>query len=135
MESRRYHHTAPITMFYALHQGLTLVEAEGLEQRLERHQQAHEQVVRGMEQMGLEMYVAEQNRIWNINTPKVPAGVDDLKVRGYLLEKWGIEIAGGFGPLAGKIFRIGIMGPLATEKNVEMFLGRFDEALRANGYK
>ncbi|MEO8725988.1 MAG: alanine--glyoxylate aminotransferase family protein, partial [Acidobacteriaceae bacterium] len=59
MESRRYHHTAPITMFYALHQGLTLVEAEGLEQRLKRHRRAHEQVVRGFEQMGLEMYVAE----------------------------------------------------------------------------
>ena len=135
MVSRRYHHTAPITMFYALHQGLKLVEEEGLAQRFDRHQKAHEHLVRGLETMGLEMYVAPGKRIWNLNTPKVPAGVDDAKVRTYLLDKWGIEISGGFGPLAGKIFRIGIMGPLATEENVEMFLGRFAEALRANGYK
>jgi alanine-glyoxylate transaminase/serine-glyoxylate transaminase/serine-pyruvate transaminase len=89
------------------------------------------QFVRGLEQMGLHMLVPEGNRIWNVNTPRVPNGVDDAKVRSYLLQKHGIEIAGGFGPLAGKIWRIGIMGPLATEDNVNMFLERFGEALRA----
>ena len=131
MGSKRYHHTAPCSMFYALHQGLTLAVDEGIEHRYERHRRAHLQFVRGLEQMGLHMLVPEGNRIWNVNTPRVPNGVDDAKVRSYLLQKHGIEIAGGFGPLAGKIWRIGIMGPLATEDNVNMFLERFGEALRA----
>lgn len=134
MVSHRYHHTAPISMFYALHQGLTLVEEEGLEHRLARHQQASLQAVRGFQSLGLEMHVPQAHRIWNLLTPRVPPGVDDAKVRGYLLDKFGIEISGGFGPLAGKIFRIGFMGPLATEEKVSMFLDHFTAALRANGY-
>jgi alanine-glyoxylate transaminase/serine-glyoxylate transaminase/serine-pyruvate transaminase len=66
-----------------------------------------------------------------LNTPRVAEGVDDAKVRKHLLEKHGIEIAGGFGPLAGKIFRIGLMGPMANDSCVEMFLGKFGEALKA----
>ncbi len=131
MASRRYQHTAPVTMFYALHQGLKLVEEEGLQNRFDRHREAHDRIVRGLEALGLGLYVAEGHRIWNLVTPRVPAGVDDMKVRRYLLDKYGIEIAGGFGPLAGKIFRIGIMGPFASPENVDMFLERFDEALRA----
>jgi alanine-glyoxylate transaminase/serine-glyoxylate transaminase/serine-pyruvate transaminase len=76
------------------------------------------------------MHVAEGHRIPNLNTPRVPAGVDDAKVRKHLLEKHGIEIAGGFGQLAGKIFRVGLMGPLATDDGVEMFLGAFKDALQ-----
>ena len=80
--------------------------------------------------MGLEMHVAAGHRIPNVNTPRVPGGVDDAKVRKHLLEKHGIEIAGGFGPLAGKIFRIGLMGPLANESSVSQFLDAFRDALR-----
>ena len=134
MVSHRYQHTAPITMFYALHQGLTLAEEEGFDARYQRHHDAHEEFVKGLQHLGLEVLVSEGDRIWNLNTPIVPKGVDDAKVRTYLLDKYGIEIAGGFGPLAGKIFRVGIMGPFATSESVRMFLGRFEEALRANGY-
>jgi len=132
--SHRYHHTASATMFYALHEGLTLIEEEGLEHRWERHHKAHLEFVKGVEAMGLEMLVPAANRIWNLNTPKVPPGVDEAKVRATLLKEHGIEIAGGFGPLAGKIFRIGVMGPLATSDHVHAFLAAFGKALRGAGY-
>jgi alanine-glyoxylate transaminase / serine-glyoxylate transaminase / serine-pyruvate transaminase len=135
LESHRYHHTASATLFYALHEGLTLIEEEGLAQRCERHHQAHRQFVKAIESMGLQMLVPEGHRIWNLNTVKVPAGVDDAKVRATLLNEHGIEIAGGFGQLAGKIFRIGIMGPLATPEHVNDFLDKFSAALKGAGYQ
>ena len=133
--SHRYHHTASATMFYALHEGLTLIEEEGLQNRWNRHHHAHLEFVKMLEAMGLEMLVAPEHRIWNLNTPKVPQGVDDAKVRTTLLKEHGIEIAGGFGPLAGKIFRIGLMGPLATTDHVRDFSDCFAAALRGAGYK
>jgi alanine-glyoxylate transaminase/serine-glyoxylate transaminase/serine-pyruvate transaminase len=84
--------------------------------------------------MGLRMHVPEANRIATLNTVCVPAGVDEAKVRKGLLDGPGIEIAGGFGPLAGKVFRIGVMGPLATEENVQFFLKEFRKVLAAQGY-
>ncbi len=135
LESHRYHHTASATMFYALHEGLTLIEEEGLPERCNRHHKAHHQFVKTIERMGLQMLVPEGHRIWNLNTVRVPAGVDDAKVRATLLNEHGIEIAGGFGQLAGKIFRIGIMGPLATPEHVEDFLKKFSDALGQAGYK
>lgn len=135
MESRRYHHTASATMFYALHEGLALIEEEGLENRWQRHHQAHVEFVKKIEALGLEMLVPKEDRIWNLNTPRVPQGVDDAKVRATLLKDHGIEIAGGFGPLAGKIFRVGLMGPLATSESVDEFLECFAKALRSSGYK
>lgn len=128
--SHRYHHTASATLFYALHEALTIVEEEGLALRQQRHRRAHDRFVAGVERLGLTMHVAPGHRIWNLNTPRVPDGVNEVKVRAYLLEKHGIEIAGGFGPLAGKIFRIGIMGPLATDEGVDRFLAKFDEATK-----
>jgi len=135
LESHRYHHTASATMFYALHEGLTLIEEEGAAQRYERHRQMHLRFVKEIESMGLEMHVPEGHRIWNLNTVRVPAGVDDAKVRATLLNEHGIEIAGGFGPLAGKVFRIGIMGPLATPEHVDDFLDKLSGALKKAGYK
>jgi alanine-glyoxylate transaminase/serine-glyoxylate transaminase/serine-pyruvate transaminase len=128
--SHRYHHTASATLFYALHEALAIIDEEGLALRQQRHQRAHQRFVAGVERLGLKMHVAPGIRIWNLNTPRVPEGVNEAKVRGYLLEKHGIEIAGGFGPLAGKIFRIGIMGPLATDEGVDRFLAKFDEAMK-----
>ena len=128
--SHRYHHTASATLFYALHESLAIIEEEGLGLRQQRHKRAHQRFVAGVERLGLTMQVAEGHRIWNLNTPRVPEGVNESKVRAYLLEKHGIEIAGGFGPLTGKIFRIGIMGPLATEEGVDRFLAKFDEAMK-----
>ena len=135
LESHRYHHTASATMFYALHEGLTLIEEEGLENRWERHRLAHLEFVKAIEKMGLQMLVPEGHRIWNLNTVRVPAGVDDVKVRAALLKEHGIEIGGGFGPLAGKIFRIGLMGPLATSESVQDFMEKFGSAMRMAGYK
>ena len=133
--SRRYHHTASATMFYGIHEGLTLIEEEGLENRWERHHKSHLELVQKLEALGLGMLVPAEHRIWNINTPKVPQGVDEAKVRSTLLHDYGIEIAGGFGPLAGKIFRIGLMGPLATSESVDEFVGCFEKVLRSAGYK
>jgi alanine-glyoxylate transaminase/serine-glyoxylate transaminase/serine-pyruvate transaminase len=132
--SHRYHHTAPISMFYALREALLVVTDEGIEKRWERHRRCHQLFVKGIEAMGLSMHVPEKYRITTLNTVCVPKGVDEAKVRKRLLDGPGIEIAGGFGPLAGKVFRIGIMGPLATEENVQFFLGEFGKALKAEGY-
>jgi alanine-glyoxylate transaminase/serine-glyoxylate transaminase/serine-pyruvate transaminase len=90
--------------------------------------------VKGIEAMGLRMHVPEEHRIATLNTVCVPVGIDEAKVRRRLLDEAGIEIAGGFGPLAGKVFRIGVMGPLATEDNVQFFLKEFSKALHAEGY-
>jgi alanine-glyoxylate transaminase/serine-glyoxylate transaminase/serine-pyruvate transaminase len=132
--SHRYHHTAPISMFYALNEALAAIRDEGLENRWERHRQAHEQAVTGFQSLGLEMLVPNGKRIWNLNTPKIPAGVDDTVVRKHLMEKYGMEVLGGFGPLAGKVFRVGVMGPLATEAGVASLLEAFEEALQAAGF-
>lgn len=132
--SHRYHHTAPISLFYALREGLAVIEEEGLENRWARHRRAHEAFVAGMEAMGLVMHADPQYRIWNLNTPRVPEGIDDLKVRKRLLELADIDIAGGFGSLAGKIFRVGIMGPLATDENVLLLVETMERALAEAGF-
>jgi alanine-glyoxylate transaminase / serine-glyoxylate transaminase / serine-pyruvate transaminase len=132
--SHRYHHTAPISMFYALREALLIIAEEGIENRWERHRRCHKVFVREIEAMGLRMHVSPANQIPTLNTVLVPSGVDDFKVRKCLLEGSGIEIAGGFGPLAGKVFRIGVMGPLATEENLQFFLAEFKKALKAEGY-
>ena len=126
----KYHHTAPVSTFYALRAALQCVNEEGLENRWRRHLDAHLRFVAGVRAMGMEMQVPEGRRVPNLNTVRVPAGVDDARVRSRLLENEGIEIAGGFGPLAGKIFRIGLMGPLATAENVDLLLGAFERALK-----
>lgn len=133
--SHRYHHTAPISMFYALREALMVITEEGIENRWERHRRCNKVFVKSIEAMGLRMHVPEQHRIATLNTVCVPAGVDEAKVRKRLLDGPGIEIAGGFGPLAGKVFRIGVMGPLATEENLEFFLQEFRKALKAESYQ
>jgi alanine-glyoxylate transaminase/serine-glyoxylate transaminase/serine-pyruvate transaminase len=133
--SHRYHHTAPISMFYALREALRLIAEEGIQNRWARHRRANQAFVAGIEALGLSMHVPAAHRIVNLNTVRVPDGVDEAKVRKRLLDGPGIEIAGGFGPLAGKIFRIGVMGPLATEENVQFFLKEFRSALGAEGYR
>jgi alanine-glyoxylate transaminase/serine-glyoxylate transaminase/serine-pyruvate transaminase len=132
--SHRYHHTAPISMFYALLEALMVITEEGIENRWERHRRCNRAFVNGIEAMGLHMHVPEAHRIATLNTVCVPEGVDEGKVRKRLLDEPGIEIAGGLGPLAGKVFRIGVMGPLATEDNVQFFLKEFKKALSAEGY-
>ena len=130
-DGRKYHHTASASLLYALAEGLRLISEEGLEKRFARHVENHLALVKGLEDLGLTMHVAEGHRIPNLNTPRVPSGVDDAKVRKHLLDLHGIEIAGGFGQLAGKIFRIGLMGPLSNAESVALFLRALREALAA----
>ena len=133
---RKYHHTASATAFYALREGLALVAEEGRENRWERHRRNHLAFVAGIEAMGLKMYVENpSDRLWTLNTPRVPAGIDEPKVRQYLLANRNMEIAGGFGPLAGKVFRIGLMGYGSTAENVLMVLEAFGAALEFQGYR
>src|ERR1700678_3862414 len=132
--SHRYHHTAPISMFYALREALMVIAEEGIENRWERHRRGNRAFVEGIEAQGLRLHVPKEHRIATLNTVSVPQGVDEAKVRQRLIDEAGIEIAGGFGPLAGKIFRIGVMGPMATEANVQFFLKEFKKALTAEGY-
>jgi alanine-glyoxylate transaminase/serine-glyoxylate transaminase/serine-pyruvate transaminase len=133
--AHRYHHTAPISLFYALREALVAIAEEGVENRWARHRRNHLAFVAGIEAMGLRMLVAEERRLWTLNTPCVPEGIDDLKVRKRLLREHDIEVLGGFGPLAGKVFRVGIMGPLSSEQNVQMLLDAFEKCLRAEGYR
>lgn len=130
-KDHKYHHTVPISMFYALHEGLALVEEEGLEKRWERHRRNHLALVAALGKMGLKMHVADGHRLWTLNTARVPDGVDDVRVRKRLLDEYGIEILGGFGPLAGKVFRIGLMGSSSTEENVTLLVDALSKVLAA----
>lgn len=131
---RKYHHTASASMFYAIREGLALIAEEGRENRWERHRRNHLAFVAGIEAMGLRMLVPEGHRLWTLNTPRLPEGIDDGRLRAYLLEKRGIEIAGGFGPLLGKVLRIGLMGYGSTGENVLLALEGLEAALREQGY-
>lgn len=128
---RKYHHTASSSLLLAMCEALRIIQEEGAARRFERHYENHLLLVAGLEALGLEMHVAEGHRIPNLNTPRVPSGVSDVSVRKHLVDNHGIEILGGFGVLAGKVFRIGLMGPMANPDCVEMFLGAFREALAA----
>lgn len=131
-DGKRYHHTAPVSSFYALREALAAIREEGLEARFARHAQAHDSFVRRVEEMGLSMLVAPGRRLPTVNTVRVPEGLDDAAVRKRMLEEHGIEIAGGLGPLAGKIFRIGVMGPLATNASLDLFFEAFASCVGAH---
>ena len=132
-DGKKYHHTAPISTFYALREGLAAILDEGMDKRFARHVAAHQEFVRRIEAMGLKMHVAAGQRMPNLNTVRVPDGVDDAPIRKALLEKHGIEVGAGFGPLGGKIFRIGIMGPLANNEGLDLFFGAFEKCMAAAG--
>jgi alanine-glyoxylate transaminase/serine-glyoxylate transaminase/serine-pyruvate transaminase len=132
-DDRTYHHTAPISMNYALREALRLIHEEGLETRWRRHELNHRALVAGIEAMGLRMAVAPENRLWSLNAVAVPDGVDDARVRARLLNE-DIEIGGGLGPLKGKIWRIGLMGSGSTRGNVLLVLDALQRALNAEGF-
>ena len=117
---RVYHHTAPINMTYALHEALAIVLEEGLEARIERHAQMHRRLRSGLEAMGL--HYIPKHSLHTLNCIGLPAGADDAGVRRRLLEEYGIEIGAGLGPMAGKAWRIGLMGHGATVRNVDLVL-------------
>jgi len=130
-----YHHTPPTTFYYALLEALRVVEEEGLEARWARHRANHLALVAGLEAMGLHMHVEQPHRLWTLNTVKIPAGVDDAKVRGRLLEEFGIEIGGGLGTLKGKVWRIGLMGVNSRPSSVLLLLAALERILPAEGYR
>jgi len=130
---RTYHHTAPISMIYALNQALKVIMDEGLQARFERHRLNHRALVAGVEAMGLSMLVEPAYRLPMLNAVRIPDGVDDRAVRAALLKKHRIEIGGGLGPLAGKIWRIGLMGHSCTQENVLRLLGALEEILNGSG--
>ncbi len=118
-----YHHTPAPPLFYALHAGLAAVEEEGLRNRWDRHQRAGARLMQGLVKLGFKPLVpGEENRIWHLSVVTPPAGVDEAQLRDRLMAKYGIEIAGGLGQLAGKILRIGTMGPLANDAAVDFLL-------------
>jgi len=115
---RAYHHTAPINMLYAFYQALFNVVEEGLDNVFARHAAMHRKLVEGLAGIGLEMLVDSEYRLPMLNAVKIPDGVDEAAVRSKLLNEYNIEIGPGLGPLAGKIWRIGLMGHTAREENV-----------------
>jgi len=117
---RVYHHTAPISMNYALHEALRVVLEEGLEASWQRHRQVHEVFIREMRKLELEPAVAEAIRAPMINAIRIPEGVDDASVRQRLYDECNIEIGAGLGPLKGKVWRVGLMGHGARVENVEL---------------
>ncbi len=127
---RAYHHTAPINMIYGLYQALLTLTTEGLDAAIARHQEAHKQLIAGVEKLGLEMLVRPECRLPQLNTIKVPAGADEARVRNRLRTEHRIEIGAGLGPLAGKVWRVGIMGHAARKENVERFLGALATVLK-----
>jgi alanine-glyoxylate transaminase/serine-glyoxylate transaminase/serine-pyruvate transaminase len=128
-QKRSYHHTVPMNMLYGLYQSLILVMEEGMEKVIERHLRVHEKLVAGLEALGLELLVDKPHRLPMLNAVKIPEGVDDAAGRSALRSKHKIEIGAGLGPLAGKIWRIGVMGHTAREENVERLLGALRDAL------
>jgi len=132
---RKYHHTAPINMIYALREALRIIAEEGLEARFARHQLNHRALVAGIEAMSLAMLVHESERLPMLNAVCIPEGVNDIKVRKALLTDFGIEIGGGLGDLQGKIWRVGIMGHSSSRKNVFLFLSAIETILNAEGAK
>lgn len=134
-DDRTYHHTAPISMNYALREALRIVCEEGLEARWNRHQLNHRALVAGVEAMGLQMNAAPEHRLWSLNAVRVPDGVDDARVRTRLLGDFNIEIGGGLGPMKGKIWRIGLMGSGSTRENVLLVLEALHNALNAEGFE
>lgn len=126
---RTYHHTAPISMNYALREALRMVAEEGLEARFARHRANAELLWEGLEEMDLPLLVPYENRLPTLTTPKVPPAVDELAVRRQLLNEYNIEIAGGFGPLKGQIWRIGLMGYSSRRENVLLLLAALQKIL------
>ena len=132
---RKYHHTISAPLIYALREALIVIEEEGLDARWTRHEKNHLALVAGLEALGLELLPGPADRLWTLNAIRVPQGVDEAAVRRRLLEAFNIEIGAGLGPLAGRIWRVGLMGSGSTMENVRLFLGALEEVLRAAGYR
>jgi alanine-glyoxylate transaminase / serine-glyoxylate transaminase / serine-pyruvate transaminase len=129
-QNRVYHHTAPVNMLYGLYQALFLILEEGPEKVFIRHQENHQFLVKGFEGLGLKMLVEEPFRLPMLNAVCIPEGVEELPVRQRLRKEFKIELGGGLGPLAGKIWRVGLMGHTARKENVDRLIKALEEVLK-----
>lgn len=130
-----YHHTGPINLTYALYEGLQIIEEQGLQARTDHTRKVAQAMWRGFEAMGLGLLVTPEHRLPTLTTVRVPDGVDEAAVRGELMARHGIEIAGGLGELAGRVWRVGLMGASCTGRNVLLLLGAMEQALQSQGAK
>lgn len=130
---RAYHHTAPVNSLYALHESLVIVQEEGLEASWRRHASNHAALVAGIEILGLRFVVDAEHRLPQLNLVGFPESIDDAAVRGALLKGYDVEIGSGLGALAGKVWRIGLMGFASSEKNVLLCLSALGNVLNAQG--
>ncbi|MDO9520716.1 MAG: alanine--glyoxylate aminotransferase family protein [Pseudohongiella sp.] len=130
---RSYHHTAPVNALYALHESLLMLEEEGLTASHNRHASHHQALAAGFEAMGLGLPVASAFRLPQLNAVSVPAGIDEAKIRQLLLQDWNLEIGAGLGSLAGKVWRVGLMGHTATRQNVIFCLSAMEQTLQSQG--
>ncbi|HJT76282.1 MAG TPA: alanine--glyoxylate aminotransferase family protein [Gemmataceae bacterium] len=130
---RFYHHTAPITMIYALREALRLVQEEGLQARWDRHLHNHRALKAGLAALGITVTAAEGHQLPQLSAVRIPAGVEDVAVRKRLLAEFGIEIGGGLGDFRGKVWRIGLMGHASRPNNVLLLLAGLEQCLAAQG--
>ena len=126
---RSYHHTAPVNAVYAIHEALIMLEEEGLEASVARHKANHLKLVAGLSDLGLELAVAEEWRLPQLNSVSIPEGMDDATVRGRLLNEFDLEVGAGLGELAGKQWRIGLMGSSSNDVNINRCLRAFEAVL------
>lgn len=130
---RKYHHTMSASLIYALRESLVIVEEEGLEARWARHERHHLAFAAGLQAMGLRLLPPEGERLWTLNAVSVPQGADDAAVRKHVLDRFNMEIGAGLGPLAGRIFRVGLMGASSSAALVALCLDAMGDALSAQG--
>ena len=130
---RKYHHTMSATLVYALYEALSIVEEEGLDARWARHERNHRALLESLAGLGLAVLPREGERLWTLNAICVPDGVDEAAVRRYLLETFNIEIGAGLGPLAGKIWRVGLMGASSSPRLIVLLRGALESALAKQG--
>lgn len=134
-QKRTYHHTAPVNALYSLHEALLMLTEEGVEHAWQRHAQNHLALRAGLETLGLELIVPETERLPQLNSVSVPGGIDEAAMRSRLLSRYNLEIGAGLGDLAGKIWRIGLMGYSSRPENILLCVGALASELSAMGYR
>src|SRR5437867_2252771 len=130
---RKYHHTMSSTLVYALYEALAIVEEEGAEARWQRHERNHERLLESLGALGLTVLPRDGERLWTLNAIRVPDGIDEAAVRKHLLDEFNIEIGAGLGPLAGKIWRVGLMGASSSPRLIVLLRGALESALAKQG--
>jgi alanine-glyoxylate transaminase / serine-glyoxylate transaminase / serine-pyruvate transaminase len=131
---RKYHHTISASLVYALHEALSAIGEEGLEARWARHERHHQVLAAGLAAMGLGLLPPEDEQLWTLNAVRVPPGVDEAKARRELLTRFNMEVGAGLGPLAGKIWRVGLMGHSSSMQAIFQFLSSMEAALGLQGH-